>query len=120
MLGQIDQAQRALAAKKAEEARRQNLLNHRMRGLYKQDGHTIFLDAVFGARSFSELVDRFMVMRDITRSDELLLQQIQQDRAAIEALNADLSQKRDAQAVTVNAIKDQNNALQAQYIQFNA
>src|SRR5258708_15028416 len=91
ILGQIDQAQRDLAAKKAEEARRQNLLNHRMRGLYKQDGNTNFLDAIFGARSFSELVDRFMVMRDITPSDELLLHQIHPDPAAIEPLNLDLS-----------------------------
>jgi murein DD-endopeptidase MepM/ murein hydrolase activator NlpD len=119
ILGQIDQAQRDLAAKKAEEARRQNLLNHRMRGLYKEDGNTSFLDAIFGARSFSELVDRFMVMRDITRSDELLLQQIQQDRAAIEALNAELSQKRDLQAATVNAIRSQTTALQSQYVQYN-
>ncbi len=117
ILGQIDQAQRDLAAKKAEEARRQNLLNHRMRGLYKEDGNTNFLDAIFGARSFSELVDRFMVMRDITRSDELLLQQIQADRAAIEALNVELAQKRDDQAATVHTIQDQTDALHGQYTQ---
>jgi murein DD-endopeptidase MepM/ murein hydrolase activator NlpD len=116
ILGQIDQAQRDLAAKKVEEAQRQDLLNRRMRGLYKQNGATSFLDALFSASNFSELVDRFMVMRDITRSDELLLQQIQQDRAAIEALNAQLAQKRDQQAATVAAIRDQTGALQAQYV----
>src|SRR5258708_7569284 len=119
MLGQIDEAQRDLAVKKAEEARRQNLLNQRMRGLYKEDGNTNFLDAIFGARSFSELVDRFMVMRDITRSDELLLQQIQQDRVAIERLNAELAEKNEDEAATVRAIQDQTNALQAQYSQYN-
>ena len=119
ILGQIDKAQRDLAAKKVEEAQRQDLLQRRMRILYKQNGNTSFLDAIFSARTFSELVDRFMVMRDITHSDEILLQQIQADRAAIEALNAQLAQKRDEQATTVKSIRDQTNALQAQYIRYS-
>jgi len=119
ILGQIDKAQRDLAAKKAEEAQRQDLLNGRMRILYKQNGTTNFLDAIFSARTFSELMDRFIVMRDITHSDELLLQQIQADRAAIEALNAQLAQKRDEQETTVKSIRDQTNALQAQYIRYS-
>src|ERR1035437_5766635 len=118
ILGQIDKAQRDLAAKKVEEAQRQDLLQRRMRILYKQNGNTSFLDAIFSARTFSELVDRFMVMRDITHSDEILLQQIQADRAVIEALNAQLAQKRDEQATTVKSIRDQTNALQAQYIRY--
>jgi murein DD-endopeptidase MepM/ murein hydrolase activator NlpD len=119
ILGQIDKAQRDLAAKKVEEAQRQDLLQRRMRILYKQNGNTSFLDAIFSARTFSELVDRFMVMRDITHSDEILLQQIQADRAVIEALNAQLAQKRDEQATTVKSIRDQTNALQAQYIRYS-
>ena len=115
IVGEIEQSQRDLAAKKAEEARRQDLLNGRMRGLYKQDGATSFLDAIFSASNFSQLVDRFMVMRDITRSDETLLQHIQQDRAAIEALNAQLAQKRDEQTATVKTIRDQTTALQGRY-----
>jgi murein DD-endopeptidase MepM/ murein hydrolase activator NlpD len=119
ILGQIDKAQRELADKRAEEARRQDLLNRRMRILYKQNGNTSFLDAIFSARTFSELMDRFIVMRDITHSDEILLQQIQADRAAIEALNAQLAQKRDEQATTVRIIRDQTKALQAQYIRYS-
>ena len=119
ILGEIDKATNDLAAKKAEEARRQDLLNRRMRTLYKQNGTTNFLDAVFTARTFSELMDRFMVMRDITHSDELLLQQIQADRAAIEALTVRLHQKRDEQAAVVKTIQDQTNALQAQYSQLS-
>src|ERR1035437_9943927 len=119
ILGQIDKAQRDLAAKKVEEAQRQDLLQRRMRILYKQNGNTSFLDEIFSARTFSELVDRFMVMRDITHSDEILLQQIQADRAVIEALNAQLAQKRDEQATTVKSIRDQTNALQAQYIRYS-
>jgi len=114
--GKIDQAQRDLAAKKVEEAQRQDLLNKRMRILYKQDGNTNFLDALFSARNFSELVDRFMVMRDITHSDEVLLQQIQQDKAAIEALNADLIQQRDAEASVVKKIQGERHALSAKYV----
>jgi murein DD-endopeptidase MepM/ murein hydrolase activator NlpD len=119
ILGDIDRAQRDLAAKKVEEAQRKDLLNRRMRSLYKEQGSTSFLDAVLTAKNFSELMNRFIVMRDITRQDELLLQQIQADRAAIESLNAELSRKRDEQATVVNNIKDQNAALQAQYVQYN-
>jgi murein DD-endopeptidase MepM/ murein hydrolase activator NlpD len=120
ILGEIDKATSDLAAKRDEEARRQDLLNRRMRILYKQNGTTNFLDAVLTARTFSELMDRFIVMRDITHSDELLLQQIQADRAAIEALNVRLRQKRDEQAAVVKSIQDQTNALQAQYRQLGA
>jgi murein DD-endopeptidase MepM/ murein hydrolase activator NlpD len=114
--GKIDQALRDLAAKKADEAQRKDLLNRRMRALYKENGSTNLMDVVLTARTFSELVDRFMVMRDIARSDEVLLQQIQQDKAAIEALNADLNQKREAQAATVNRIQAERAALNEKYV----
>jgi murein DD-endopeptidase MepM/ murein hydrolase activator NlpD len=120
ILGDIDRAQRELAAKKLEEAQRKDLLNRRMRALYKDRGSTSFLDAVLTAKNFSELMNRFIVMRDITRQDELLLQQIQADRRAIESLTAELSSKRDEQATVVKNIKDQNTVLQAQNIQYNA
>ena len=114
--GKIDQALRDLAAKKADEAQRKDLLNRRMRALYKEKGTTNFMDAILSARTFSELIDRFMVMRDIAHSDELLLQQIQQDKAAIEALNADLSHQRDDQAAVVNRIQGERAALNDKYI----
>jgi murein DD-endopeptidase MepM/ murein hydrolase activator NlpD len=114
--GKIEQALRDLVAKKAEEQQRKDLLNRRLRALYKERGNTNFMDAIFSARTFSELVDRFMVMRDITHSDELLLKQIQDDKAAIEALNADLSKHRDAEAAVVDRIRAERATLNAKYV----
>ena len=118
--GQIDQAQRDLAAKKADQARQQDLLNRRTRALYKHGGQTSLIDSLFTANTFSQLMDRFIVMRDITHQDQLLLQQIQGDRAAIEAINASLQQNHQAQAAVVAGIQQQTNALQGQYAQMYA
>jgi murein DD-endopeptidase MepM/ murein hydrolase activator NlpD len=90
-----------------------------MRTLYKQNGNTNFMDAIFSARTFSELVDRFMVMRDITHSDEVLLQQIQADKTAIEALKADLDRQQVAQAAVARQKQLDAAALNAKIVELH-
>jgi murein DD-endopeptidase MepM/ murein hydrolase activator NlpD len=120
ILGHIEQTQRDLEAKRAEQARRQDVLNHRTRSLYKQGGSTSFIDSLFSASTFSDLLDRFMVMRDIAYSDELLLKQIQDDRVAIEGLVASLGQDRDQQKSLVASVERQTRDLNGQYAQASA
>jgi murein DD-endopeptidase MepM/ murein hydrolase activator NlpD len=117
ILGNIEKTKRDLAAKNEEQARLQEQLNRRNRALYKEKGTSNFLDAVFTARTFPELVDRFMVMRDITHSDQRLLEQVNADKAAIEALHAQQAAQADEKAKAVSTIRDQTNALLAQYTQ---
>ncbi|HEV3233284.1 MAG TPA: peptidoglycan DD-metalloendopeptidase family protein [Candidatus Dormibacteraeota bacterium] len=117
ILGQIDQVQRDLDATRARLERRQEILNQRTRTLYKQGGDNTFMDSLFTANNFSQLMDRFILMRDITHSDQVLVEQIKTDKAAIEDLMAQLSRKKDDQAATVKRIQDESNALRGQYSQ---
>lgn len=119
ILGDVDKANRDLAAKNAEQAQLQAQLNRRNRALYKERGSTNYMDAILTARTFPELVDRFMVMRDITHSDQLLLQQVNADKAAIEALHAQLAAKAEEKATVVNSIREQTDALVSHYSQLN-
>ncbi|MHB8507676.1 MAG: murein hydrolase activator EnvC family protein [Candidatus Dormibacteria bacterium] len=117
VLGQIDATQRDLVARRVEEARRKDILEHRTRSLYKQGGDQSFITAVFSSTNFGDLLDRYIVMRDITHSDQLLVQQIGQDRRAIEALAAHLEQQRAEQKLVVDGIQQRRNALNGQYVQ---
>jgi murein DD-endopeptidase MepM/ murein hydrolase activator NlpD len=119
ILGDVEKAKRDLAAKNAEQAQLQAQLNRRNRALYKERGSTNYIDALFTARTFPELFDRFMVMRDITHSDQVLLQQVNADKAAIEALHARLAAKADQKAAVVHSIRDQTDALVGQYSQLS-
>jgi murein DD-endopeptidase MepM/ murein hydrolase activator NlpD len=120
ILGQIDDVQRDLDATRVRLEKRQEILNQRTRTLYKQGGDSTFMDSLFTANNFSQLMDRFILMRDITHSDQVLVDQIKEDKARIENLAAELGHKRDDQAAVVKQIQDQSNALRGQYSQQNA
>jgi murein DD-endopeptidase MepM/ murein hydrolase activator NlpD len=117
ILGSIDDTRTRLAAKEDELARRQDLLRQRSRSLYKEDGNQSLLASVFAATSFSELLDRFMFMRDVTHEDQLLVSQLEEDRRAIQQLEASLEQQRHDQQAVVSSIAAQEQALQQQYVQ---
>jgi murein DD-endopeptidase MepM/ murein hydrolase activator NlpD len=119
ILGQIDRTQRQLEATRIQLERRQAILNQRTRMLYKQGGDTNFMDSIFSSTNFSELMDRFILMRDVTHSDQVLVGQIKKDKQTIEELAAQLKQKLDEQAATVKRIQDDTNALRGQYVQLN-
>lgn len=120
ILGQIDETQRDLDATRIRLERRQEILNQRTRMLYKEGGNTSFIDSIFTANTFGDLMDRFILMRDITHSDQVLVDQIKHDKQSIETLAAQLNQKKDEQAATVQRIGDETSALQGQYAQQSA
>ncbi len=120
ILGQVDQTQRHLVETRAHLAERQDVLSKRTRSLYKTGGDVNFIDSLFTASTFSQLLDRFLVMRDVTHADQLLVQQIQADRVAIENLAAQQARQRDQQKQVVAAIETEQVALRGQYVQQNA
>jgi murein DD-endopeptidase MepM/ murein hydrolase activator NlpD len=117
ILGAIEETKRQLAAKKADLARRTDLFRRRTRSMYKQGGNETWLDSIFSASSFSELMDRFIVMRDITHSDRLLMEELARDRADIEALGERQAKQRDEQKAQVNAVEAMQSGLQQRYSQ---
>jgi murein DD-endopeptidase MepM/ murein hydrolase activator NlpD len=116
ILGQIDQTQYRLDETRLHLEHRQAVLNERSRGLYKQGGDISVIDSLFTSSTFSQLLDRFLVMRDVAHADEVLVQQIKSDKAAIEQLAAQQAQQRDQQQQVVAGIKQKQDALRLQYV----
>lgn len=117
ILGQIDETQRRLDETRLHLAHRQAVLNQRSRGLYKQGGDISVIDSLLTSSTFSQLLDRFLVMRDVAHADEVLVEQIKSDRVAIEQLAAQQAQQRDQQQQVVVGIKQKQDALRLQYVQ---
>ncbi len=108
---QVDQAKEQLAQKQAELAKHIADFGHRMRIMYKS-GQVSGLELVFSAANFTDLMNRIFFFNDIVREDRRQLTELQKERAAIEAMKADLEAKQAEQAQVVKQIKDQKAQLQ--------
>jgi murein DD-endopeptidase MepM/ murein hydrolase activator NlpD len=113
LLGQqVDQAKVELALKQAELKQHIADFGHRMRIMYKS-GQVSGLELVFSAANFTDLMNRIFFFNDIVREDRRQLAELQKERAAIEAMKADLEAKQAEQARVVKQIQDQKAQLQA-------
>jgi murein DD-endopeptidase MepM/ murein hydrolase activator NlpD len=109
---QVDQAKEQLAQKKAELAKHIADFGRRMRIMYKS-GQVSGLELVFSAANFTDLINRVFFFNDIVREDRRQAGQLQQERAGIEVMKADLESKQTEQAGVVKQIQDQKAQLQA-------
>ena len=113
LLGQqVDLAKEQLSLKEAELAQHIADFGHRMRIMYKS-GQVSGLELVFSAANFTDLMNRIFFFNDIVREDRRQLAELQKERAAIEAMKADLEAKQAQQAQVVKQIQDQKAQLQA-------
>ena len=117
LIGEVDRTQRDVDATRAHLAQREQVLKQRTRSLYKSGGDVSFIDSLFTSSTFSQLLDRFIVMRDVTHADQLLVQQIQADKNAVETLLAHQARQRDDQKAVVQGIRQRQEALRGQYVQ---
>ncbi|MFN2462607.1 MAG: murein hydrolase activator EnvC [Candidatus Dormibacteria bacterium] len=117
LIGQVEKTQKDLDATREHLAQRETVLRQRTRSLYKTGGDVSFIDSLFTSSTFSQLLDRFIVMRDVTHADQLLVQQIQADKVSVEGLLARQSQQRDEQKAVVIGIRQKQDALRGQYVQ---
>ncbi len=109
---QIDQAKVELALKQAELAQHIADFGQRMRIMYKS-GQVSGLELVFSAANFTDLMNRVFFFNDIVREDRRQVAALQKERAAMEAMKADLESKQAQQAQVVKQIQDQKTQLQA-------
>ena len=117
LIGLVEKTQRDLDSTRQHLAQREKVLRQRTRSLYKTGGDVSFIDSLFTSSTFSQLLDRFIVMRDVTHSDQLLVQQIQVDKNSVESLLAQQAQQRDDQKTVVQGIKQKQESLRGQYVQ---
>lgn len=85
--------QAEIARREAQLQLRQGLLAQRVRALDKH-GSFGYLELVVTSQSFSQLVDRVMIMRDIVRSDQRLVDALRQERDQIKELEQQLEMQR--------------------------
>jgi murein DD-endopeptidase MepM/ murein hydrolase activator NlpD len=108
---QVDQAKEQLVQKQAELAKHIADFGRRMRIMYKS-GQVSGLELVFSAANFTDLMNRIFFFNDIVREDRRQVAELQKERAAIEAMKADLEAKQAEQAKVVKQIQDQKAQLQ--------
>ncbi|GAA4072693.1 NlpC/P60 family protein [Amphibacillus indicireducens] len=60
--------------------RRHDILKDRASALQKNGGTLSYIDVLFGAQSFSDLIDRVSVVTKIAQSDQNLIQRLQEDQ----------------------------------------
>jgi murein DD-endopeptidase MepM/ murein hydrolase activator NlpD len=112
----VDQAKEQLAQKQAELAQHIADFGRRIRLMYKS-GQVSGLELVFSAANFTDLMNRVVFFNVIVREDRRQLDELQKERAAIEAMKADLEAKKAEQARVVKQVQDQKAQLQAAHDQ---
>ena len=65
--------------------RRHDILKDRASALQKSGGALNYLDVLFGAQSFTDLIDRVSIVTKIAQSDQSLIQRLQEDQDEVAA-----------------------------------
>jgi cell wall-associated NlpC family hydrolase len=94
----LEKAEKDLAVAEAR-------LSQRVEGLYR-DGDMGFIEALFSARSFSDLVNRFDLLSRVGEQDSDVLERVGSYRADVEQRKAELAQQEQQQTQLVADAKD--------------
>ncbi|MDQ6711530.1 MAG: peptidoglycan DD-metalloendopeptidase family protein [Candidatus Dormibacteraeota bacterium] len=116
LAAQVEQAKRDLAVKEAQLKKHILDFGLRMRAMYKT-GEVNPLELILSAQSFTDLLNRTVFFAAVIRESRIEVVKLQAERAAVEAMKADLDAKYAQQAAIVKQIKDQQAQLQVQRAQ---
>jgi len=103
---QIRLTEAEIARQEAHLQVRQGLLSQRVRAMDKH-GTVDYMELVVTSRSFNELVDRIVIMQDIIRSDQRLVDNLRRERDQIKQLRLKLQEEHDQVAVLLKQQQDQ-------------
>jgi murein DD-endopeptidase MepM/ murein hydrolase activator NlpD len=109
---QIRFTEAEIARREAHLEVRQQLLAQRLRAMDKH-GSVDYMELVVTSGSFTEMIDRLMIMRDIVRSDQRLVDALKQERDQIAALRGQLQAQHQQQAALLIQQQDQEAQLEA-------
>jgi murein DD-endopeptidase MepM/ murein hydrolase activator NlpD len=114
----IEETERQIRFTEAEIARdeahlevRETLLDQRVRALDKQ-GSLDYLELVVTSRTFSQLVDRVMIMQEIVRSDRRLVDALRAERDQVRDLGRRLDTQRAQQVALLRQQRDEEAQLE--------
>jgi murein DD-endopeptidase MepM/ murein hydrolase activator NlpD len=108
---QIRFTEAEIARREAHLEVRQDLLAQRVRALDKQ-GTVDYLELVVTSHTFTQLVDRVVIMQEIVRSDQQLVDTLRQERDAVRELDLRLQAQRVEQAALLKQQRDQEAQLE--------
>lgn len=115
----ISQKQAEIEQKEAEILEKQELLKKRLVSLYKSGG-TSYLDVLLGSSNYLDMISSYDAVKDIANADTELINQISDEKTAIEKDKAELEESK-AQVDTVMAQKEaKNTELKEKQAQKNA
>lgn len=106
---QIKQTEEEIRKAEIHLKQRQDILNKRVRSIYMH-GQLSYLEVITGSKSFSDFANRLELLKRIIHSDFKLIQEIQRQKALIEAKKDELQQKKnklDALAEEAKKAEDQ-------------
>lgn len=110
---QLQQTTRDLQKAEAELKRREGLVNDRLVAMYKA-GTVSYLEVLLSAKSFSDFVDRWELLRRIAENDARLMRQTQALRDAIAEKKARITEQRDQIASLKAQVATTKQTLQVQ------
>ena len=102
----IAEKQKELEAAQDAEARLQEQYRTRLRSM-EETGSVSYWSILFQASSFSDLLDRVDMIREIAKSDQLILEQLAEVTAAVERERTELEQQRQELEQTEQELNDQ-------------
>ena len=102
----IAEKQKELEAAQDAEARLQEQYRTRLRSM-EETGSVSYWSILFQASSFSDLLDRVDMIREIAKSDQLILEQLAEATAAVERERTELEQQRQELEQTEQELNEQ-------------
>ena len=102
----IAEKQKELEAAQDAEAQLQEQYRTRLRSM-EETGSVSYWSILFQASSFSDLLDRVDMIREIAKSDQLILEQLAEATAAVERERTELEQQRQELEQTEQELNDQ-------------
>jgi len=100
-----------IARREAHLQVREGLLSQRVRAMDKHRSFD-YLELVVTSRSFTQLVDRVMIMQDVVRSDQRLVDNLRHERDQVQELGRRLEQQRAEQAGLLQQQQDEEAQLE--------
>ena len=102
----IAEKQKELEAAQDAEAQLQEQYRTRLRSM-EETGSVSYWSILFQASSFSDLLDRVDMIREIAKSDQLILEQLAEATAAVEKERTELEQQRQELEQTEQELNEQ-------------
>lgn len=109
---QIKQTEEEIRKAEIHLKQRQDILNKRVRSIYMH-GQLSYLEVITGAKSFSDFANRLELLKRIIHSDFKLIQEIQKQKALIEAKKDELQQKKNKLDALAEEAKKAENQIRA-------